>query len=128
MNQISKEALEFLDEAIKGFNLNSNLTTYRSEDESFIALRCGFREDCIAIYELGSPVGNFTQQLVGQHKVLVDYEEVDKVRKMKEMILMQTDKVSKMINSNIDEEQKYNVGYLKALEEVLKLVTEVNFN
>ncbi|MEW5569701.1 hypothetical protein [Rossellomorea marisflavi] len=126
MNQISKEALDFLEEAKEEFSKNSNLTTYRSKEESFIALRVGFRDDCIKIYELGSPIGNFTQQLDKQHKVLVDYEEVDKVRKMKEMIEVQSENVSRVLNSNLVGDQKYNVGYSKALDEVLKLVSDIN--
>jgi hypothetical protein len=57
MNQISKDALKFLEEARQAFQENENWATYRDDNEEFIALRTGLFEDCITIYELGSPVG-----------------------------------------------------------------------
>lgn len=86
MNQISKEALQFLDEAKEAFEKNEDLTTYRNEVENFIALRSGMFDDCIMIYELGSAVGNFVQQLPRQHKILVNYDELEQLRKDKKML------------------------------------------
>lgn len=80
MNQITKEVLIFLEEAREAFQDNTKLTTYRDVNEEFIALRTGMFDDCIKIFELGDPVGNFVQQLPRQHKVLVDYDELTRLQ------------------------------------------------
>jgi hypothetical protein len=129
MNQISKEALDFLNEARKAFSKNSNLTTYRCEKESFIALRGGFRDDCIMVYELGNPVGNFTQQLDKQHKVLVDHDEIDKVRKLKEIVEKNIEKVDENLECSIKEKHyHHNKGFKSALELVLGLVSDIGID
>jgi hypothetical protein len=126
MNQISKEAMDFLNEAREGFSKNSDLTTYRCEEESFIALRGGFSDDCIMVYELGNPVGNFTQQLDKRHKILVDYDEFEKYKKAIKLIDSQIGKVSDLLEDiNLKKENfDHNIGYLKALKEVKGLLTK----
>lgn len=129
MNQISKEALEFLNEAKEGFSKNSDLTTYRNEEETFIALRTGMFDECIMVYELGCPVGNFIQQLDRQHKVLVDYDEVEKVKKMEEIIAVNIEKVNENLEYGIKEKHyHHNKGFKSALELVLKLVSDIKIN
>lgn len=80
MNQISKEALDFVDAARKSFEENEDYVTYLSGD--FIALRSGMFENCITVYELGSSVGNFTDQLPRRQKVLVDYDELKRLKEI----------------------------------------------
>jgi tetratricopeptide (TPR) repeat protein len=125
MNQISKEALDFLNEAREQFKQNTDYTTYRNREDGFIALRTGMFDDCIEIYELGSPIGNFTQQLPRQHKVLIDYDKLKVYEKLQEKVELQIDKVEELVNN--EESNKYyehNAGYLKALKDVLKLLTQ----
>lgn len=95
MNMITKEALDFLNEAKEQLSKNPDFTTYRDEKENFIALRTGFREDCIAVYELGNPVGNFAEQLPRQHKVVIDYEQLEKYKKLQEKV----NKISQVVDS-----------------------------
>lgn len=95
MNMITKEALEFLNEAREQLKKNPDYTTYRSEKENFIALRTGFREDCITVYELGSPVGNFAEQLPRQHKVVVDFDQMEMYKKLQEKL----EKISLVVDS-----------------------------
>lgn len=122
MNQISNEALEFLNEAKESFIKNDMMVTYTDKKKGFIALRTGFRDDCIMIYELGNEVGNFTQQLPSQHKVLVDYDELEVYKKLKNKILPKhIEDISEMISN--DENGKnieYNKGFVTALELVLR--------
>jgi hypothetical protein len=123
MNQISKEALDFVSEAKEQFSSNENLATYRNQESEFIALRGGTFEDCIMVYELGSSIGNFTQQLPRQHTVLVDYDELEKYKKLKESVVVQVGNVQGAVDSNgYMQYSDYNSGYLKALEEVLSLL------
>lgn len=123
MNQITNEALEFLKEAKEQFISNQEYSTYRNQEDGFIALRTGMFDDCIMIYELGSPVGNFTQQLPRQHKVLIDYDEFEKHKKLKELVTTQIAKVTDILQSDASAKYNdYNSGYLKALEEVLKVL------
>lgn len=75
MNKISNEALEFLTEAKEQLSKNPETFTYRDNAANFIALRTGLFDNCIMIYELGDEVGNFTEQLPRQNKVLIDYDE-----------------------------------------------------
>ncbi|WP_137743373.1 hypothetical protein [Robertmurraya siralis] len=86
MNQISKEALDFLQEAKESFEKNPDFTTYRNKKGSFIALRTGMSDDCIMIYELGFAVGNFTQQLPRRNMKLIDYDEYEQLKKDKKML------------------------------------------
>lgn len=81
MNQIPPEALNFLEEAKRGFN-NIETVTYIDKNKEFIALRTGFREDCLSVYELGNEIGNFTDQLPKQHTVIIDYDELDRYKKL----------------------------------------------
>lgn len=122
MNQITVEALEFVNEAKEGFIKNDEITTYTDKEKGFIALRTGFREDCIMVYELGNEVGNFVQQLPNQHKVLVDSEEIETYRKLKEQILPKNiDNVYEMITNDKDGKYvEYNRGFVSALELILK--------
>lgn len=123
MNQISKEALEFLNQAREEFSKNTDYTTYRNQEDGFIALRTGFGEDCIMVYELGSPVGNFTQQLPRQHKVLIDYDELESFKKVRKKVELQIDKVEELVNNKeVNKYYDYNNGYLKALNDVLKIM------
>ncbi|WGT37749.1 hypothetical protein QH639_18185 [Lysinibacillus sp. 1 U-2021] len=85
MNQITPEALEFLEEAKKGFD-NVDTITYINKNKNYIALRSGFREDCLSIYELGNEVGLFTEQLPKQYTVIVDYDELEKLKKYKNTV------------------------------------------
>ena len=54
-----KRHLEFVEEASKKFEENYKLQTYRNNDEDLIALRWGWGEDCIRVYELGDYIGAF---------------------------------------------------------------------
>lgn len=81
MNQIPPEALNFLEEAKKGFDSIETIT-YIDKNKKFIALRTGFREDCLVVYELGNEIGNFTEQLPKQHTVIIDYDELDRYKKL----------------------------------------------
>lgn len=78
--QITPEALEFLAEAKENFS-NIETTTYTSKEKGFIALRTGFREDNIHIYELDGEIGIFTEQLPSQHTVIVDYDNYNFTKK-----------------------------------------------
>lgn len=86
MNQITKESLDFMNEAREVFEKNLDLTTYRDDNEEFIALRSGLFDDCMMIYELGSQVGNFVNQLPKQHKVSVEYDELETLKKDKKKV------------------------------------------
>jgi hypothetical protein len=123
MNQISKEALEFLNEAKEQFTQNTDYSTYRNQENEFIALRTGMFDDCIMVYELGSPVGNFTQQLPRQHKVLIDYDRLKVYEKLQEKVELQVVNVEELVNNEeINKYYDYNNGYLKALKDVLSLL------
>lgn len=126
MNQISKEALEFVEEAKARFIGDSELTTYRNKDAEFIALRGGFREDCMTVYELGNPVGNFVEQLPSQHKVLVDYEDYEKLKDYKkirefadERLMVSKDLLSEGTNAD------FNRGYSNAMTNLLNEMTKL---
>ena len=119
MNQITKEALDFVMEAKERFTQDEELTTYRNEEANFIALRSGFREDCMMIYELGNAVGNFVEQLPKQHKVLIDYDEIYKFKEIKERL------AKKYEAGYIASE--YNDGYKAALLDVLGELDCLNF-
>ncbi|AZV43606.1 hypothetical protein BAOM_2997 [Peribacillus asahii] len=82
MNQITKEALLFLEKAKKGFEENKEWTTYRDEEENFIALRTGMFEDCITVYELSNPVGIFTEQLTRQNNKVIDYDDYGRLKEI----------------------------------------------
>jgi len=84
MNQISNEALEFLEYAKKEFTDNPKWSTTR--DGQFIGLRGGFREDCITVYELGNEVGQFTEVLPRQHLTFVEYDELVKYKDLVDRI------------------------------------------
>ncbi|RKJ71337.1 hypothetical protein D7X33_22405 [Butyricicoccus sp. 1XD8-22] len=73
MNTITPEALEFLEEAKTKFE-NIEAMTYNNNE--FIALRSGFREDSLIVYELGNEVGFFTEVLPSQHTVVVHYDDL----------------------------------------------------
>lgn len=79
MSYITPEALEFLEEAKKGFN-DIERTTYRNEKEGFIALRNGFMEDGLEIFELGNKVGFFTEQLPQQRTKIIECDELERLR------------------------------------------------
>ena len=111
MNQITKEALDFVMEAKERFTKDTELTTYRNEEASFIALRSGFRDDCMMVYELGNAVGNFVQQLPQQHKVLVDYDEIYKFEQTKERLVKRYE--AGYASSD------YNEGYRAAILEAI---------
>lgn len=107
MNQITPEALEFLEEAKKGFD-NIETITYISKDQDYIALRTGFSEDCLSIYELGNEVGLFTEQLPKQQTVIVEYDELERYKKIEKKLnklhsdLIQTKILGEQDNINID--------------------------
>lgn len=61
--QIRKEHLEFLEEAKEVFEQDPFLETWRNKDEDLIALRMGMDRDCVLIYELGTEIANFVQQI-----------------------------------------------------------------
>lgn len=84
MNMITAEALKFLDDARESFIKEDQQVTYKSDE--FMALRTGFRDDNIEIYRLNGEVGNFVEQLPKQHKILVDYDEVYKLKQLQEFI------------------------------------------
>jgi len=63
IQHINKQHLDFVDEVREAFEFNADLTTYRNEDDSLIALRFGLDKDCILVYELGGCIGNFVQQM-----------------------------------------------------------------
>lgn len=121
MNQITKEALEFVEEAKKAFTENDDFTTYRNKEENFIALRGGMRDDCMTVYELGDPVGNFVEQLPRQHKVLVDYEDYEKLKKLKKVRSLaehELERAKTLLNNKSD--MDYNNGFGSAMAVLLK--------
>ncbi|EIT85950.1 hypothetical protein A374_08944 [Fictibacillus macauensis ZFHKF-1] len=61
--QITKRHLDFVEEARKAFEESPRLESYRSSDESLLALRMGAYRDCIDVYNLDGGVANFVQQL-----------------------------------------------------------------
>lgn len=64
MTQITKEHLEFVQEAKGAFSKSSVLETYFSKDDyDLIALRFGVDRDCVMVYELGFDIANFTEQM-----------------------------------------------------------------
>lgn len=63
MTQITKEHLDFMDEARYAFLYNPRLETFRNEDNTLIALRRGFDRDCIEIHKLDGRVATFVQQM-----------------------------------------------------------------
>ncbi|KNE19690.1 hypothetical protein [Virgibacillus pantothenticus] len=63
MTQISKDILNFVEEAKREFEAYPFLETYRNQNETLIALRTGEDRDCIAIYRLDGYVANFVQQM-----------------------------------------------------------------
>lgn len=121
MNKISNEALEFLNEAKESFIKNDKMVTYTDKEKGFIALRTGFRDDCIMVYELGNEVGNFVQQLPSQHKVLVDYDEIEIYKKLKEQILPnQINEVMNILDNDLSGKYvEHNKGFLSALQLIL---------
>ncbi|MFD1335774.1 hypothetical protein ACFQ4N_09460 [Oceanobacillus iheyensis] len=74
MTQISKEHLEFVEEAKKEFNSNPLLETYRNGDDSLIALRMGKDRDCVMVYKLNGCVANFIQQLNPTKREVFSFE------------------------------------------------------
>ena len=58
---IKRGTIEFVDQAKEVFKRDYNLSTYRDEDEGYIALRVGMFDDCIKVFELGDEVGLFEQ-------------------------------------------------------------------
>lgn len=124
MNQISKEALEFVNEAKESFISNEKMVTYTDKEKGYIALRTGFREDCIMVYELGNEVGNFTQQLPSQHKVLVDHDELEIYKRLKNEILpKQIVNVEEMIANDVSGKYvEHNKGFLSAMELILRVL------
>ncbi|WP_077301515.1 hypothetical protein [Virgibacillus pantothenticus] len=63
MTQISKDILNFVEEARQEFDSNPWYETYRNENETLIALRMGVDRDCIVVYRLDGYVANFVQQM-----------------------------------------------------------------
>ncbi|MGO4181842.1 hypothetical protein AB4Z17_11720 [Paenibacillus sp. TAF43_2] len=61
--QITKQHLEFLEEAKIAFLVNVRWDTYFNDHSGLIALRFGPDRDCIRIYELGDEVGFFAQMI-----------------------------------------------------------------
>lgn len=116
MNQISNEALLFLEEAKQSFIDNPKWSTYRSKVYPFIGLRGGFREDCISVYELGSEVGQFTEVLPRQHLAFVEYDELEKYKDLVDRI-----------NLTIEVRSIFEVGaYDRALNDILKELNKIN--
>lgn len=123
MNIITKEALEFVDEAKEAFRNNDDLTTYRNDKETFIALRTGFREDGLMVYELGNPVGNFTEQLPQQHKVLVDYDTLEYHKKLKKHFLVALERAEELISIGSDVD--FNKGVASTIQTILKSLPDI---
>lgn len=98
MAYITPESLQFLEEAKKEFD-NIERTTYRNETEGFIALRTGFMEDGLEIFELGNKVGFFTEQLPRQHTKIIEYDELERLRKL-EKEYKKVYKILKYIDNN----------------------------
>lgn len=63
MTQITKEHLNFMNEARLAFIRNSRLETYMNDDNTLIALRTGADRDCVEIHKLDGYVANFVQQM-----------------------------------------------------------------
>ena len=114
MNQISNEALLFLEEAKQSFIDNPKWSTVK--DNGFIGLRGGFREDCISVYELGNEVGQFTEVLPRQHLTFVEYDELEKYKALVDRI-GRTLEVRGLFETN---------AYDKALNDILKELNKIN--
>lgn len=63
MSQITKEHIDFMEEARRNFLVYPRLDTHRNDDDTLIALRVGMERDCIMIYRLDGYVANFVQQI-----------------------------------------------------------------
>lgn len=64
MVQITDTHLAFMHEAREAFASNDLLETYMNPgDFEYIALRMGMDRDCVQVYELGSEIANFVQQI-----------------------------------------------------------------
>jgi hypothetical protein len=112
MNIITKEALDFANEAKARFEDSSELVTYRNKESDYIALRGGMFEDSIMIYELGNAVGNFVGQLPRQDKVLVDREELKKLKDVKSTIELGLKTAEKTIRISTSD---YSKGFAAAV-------------
>lgn len=121
MNQISNEALLFLEEAKQSFTENPKWSTVK--DNGFIGLRGGLREDCISVYELGNEVGQFTAVLPRQHLTFVEYDELEKFNVIKENII-KTAKTRMYMTTG--DTNYYDLGYTSALEAVLRELNKIN--
>lgn len=63
MTQITKQHLDFVQEAKEVFEAAPLLETYRNDDDTLIALRMGMDRDCVEVWELGNKIANFVQQM-----------------------------------------------------------------
>ena len=72
MNQITRQHLNFLQEAGLAFEENQRLETYRDKENQFIALRYGLDRDCIWIYELGDDVGFFANIMAKAPQLILE--------------------------------------------------------
>ena len=102
------------------------MTTYRNEKEEFIALRGGFLDRSMTVYELGKSVGYFIEQLPSQHKELVDYEDYEKLKEYKkirgfaeERLMVSKDLMSEGTNAD------FNRGYSNAMTNLLSEMTKL---
>lgn len=62
--QITKNILDFVNEAKENFEQNPMLETYKNKSKyDLIALRMGEDRDCVLVYELADGIANFVQQI-----------------------------------------------------------------
>lgn len=61
--QITKQHLDFVQEAKEAFEDNPLFETWRNDDDALIALRMGMDRDCVEVWELGNYIANFVQQM-----------------------------------------------------------------
>jgi hypothetical protein len=120
MNIITKEALEFANEAKTRFEVNPELATYLDKDAGYVALRGGMFDDSMLIYELGNAVGNFVGQLPKQDKVLVDKEDAKKFRNLKSLIVPELRRSERLIQEK--DNTAYNKGFAAAMYFVLNRI------
>ncbi len=127
MSYITQEHLAFLSAAVKEFQGDSTLHTYRDEDLGLIALRRGPDRDSIHIFQLGPEIAFFEGQLSPDSKVR--FEVVDFAIQM-ERQLKRND--SKLANDWKGELNPYLrdllSGTVKRLEEVLSKKSNLSRN
>ncbi|MGG4548289.1 hypothetical protein ABER02_10875 [Rossellomorea marisflavi] len=132
-SQINTSHLAFLREAKDQFEKSPIAETYRSPDDTMIALRLGVDRDCILIYELGDEIANFVQQISSQsspRKLLFEFSnnmEIQmKANKLKSgWIKEHHQDITGMIYSDLDHLRKELIRVDKNKYEITELCAAI---